>query len=278
MEEHKCICCNYNAKTKSNYNKHINTKKHKRLNGEIIEQQSKVHSCNFCKKIYSCRQSLHFHKKSCSKKKLDYNMHNNTNNNIENNIEKLKEELRKLEKRIENITNSNINNNIIEECFTNDMNNLTNIKNNQTININCYSKTDDSHIKHEDLLDIVSNYSYDGITKLLQIRHINPNKPENMNVFIKNMKHNYIHVLQDDEWHIVNFKEQIDIMCTDLLNIFQNWFTKDECALSPCNKEKYKRMIIHIEKNYVQIKKKIVELLYNNRKVIIENKNKNTKK
>ena len=66
-----CAFCNYYASQKSHYNKHIQTKKHKKLMGEKGEKSVKKvlksvklrYSCEICNKQYKDRSGLRYHKK-----------------------------------------------------------------------------------------------------------------------------------------------------------------------------------------------------------------------
>jgi len=104
MPLYKCYICNYNAKTKSNLNKHLKTKKHKEIylltkneiifntsknqisndshktpigsiNKRDIDNDSKIKSnyiCNYCNRTFTRSNNLGRHLKTCiSKKKFD---------------------------------------------------------------------------------------------------------------------------------------------------------------------------------------------------------------
>ncbi len=91
--KHLCIQCNYSTNIKSNYNKHLKTLSH----SIIVDNQQVVNSnteyaanykeklkCKKCPKIFSCKQSLSYHKLNSCKGQL--NNTNNTNNTNNNNI------------------------------------------------------------------------------------------------------------------------------------------------------------------------------------------------
>ena len=75
-----CAICNYNASQKSHYNKHIQTKKHKKLaeeNGgksveKVLKSVNLKYTCEICNKQYKDRSGLRYHKKkaNCVKKKV----------------------------------------------------------------------------------------------------------------------------------------------------------------------------------------------------------------
>ena len=84
MKKYYCDICKYDAKQKSNYEKHLQTKKHARLleNHVMEEYQDKEqerYSCKFCGKSYKFRQGLSHHLKQTCKQKIYNEMYNFTN-------------------------------------------------------------------------------------------------------------------------------------------------------------------------------------------------------
>ena len=69
-----CECCNYSSSRKSQYNRHLETDKHKILQNPTPEkfQTEKVYVCD-CGKIYKHSSTLYAHKKKCNKLEEDKN-------------------------------------------------------------------------------------------------------------------------------------------------------------------------------------------------------------
>ena len=69
-----CEFCNYTASQKSHYNKHIQTKKHKKLVGEnggksvkkVLKSVKLRYTCEICNKQYKDRSGLRYHKKKAN--------------------------------------------------------------------------------------------------------------------------------------------------------------------------------------------------------------------
>jgi hypothetical protein len=69
-----CKFCDYTASQKSHYNKHLSTKKHKRMAGKNVEKSVKkvlksvnsMYVCDICNKQYKDRSGLRYHKKKAS--------------------------------------------------------------------------------------------------------------------------------------------------------------------------------------------------------------------
>lgn len=164
----KCICCDYKTSRKSDYNKHLLTRKHHKketknqfennilkfnisddeilineneLDSSLICENDNETSNNnllkcYCGKKYSSRQSLHVHQKKCKFKNIDNILNNNfitANENIIIELIKDNRELRELlieqNKTIQEI----IKNNTL--CVSN---NICNNSNNKTFNLNFF--------------------------------------------------------------------------------------------------------------------------------------------
>jgi len=74
-----CLNCNYKCFKKSEWEKHINTAKHKKGDNNDKNHVKSPYLCNNCGKSFSYRQTLFTHKKKCN-----YKNENNNNNNNEN--------------------------------------------------------------------------------------------------------------------------------------------------------------------------------------------------
>jgi hypothetical protein len=62
-----CVKCNYNCNKESDYKKHMLTLKHKNTNTLTQNLQCVKHKCK-CGKLYTFRQGLNIHKKTCTMK------------------------------------------------------------------------------------------------------------------------------------------------------------------------------------------------------------------
>ena len=84
MSKYYCDVCKYDAKQKSNYEKHIQTKKHTRklenhVMDEYQDKETERYSCKFCDKSYKYRQGLSQHLRHTCKQKIYHEMYNYTN-------------------------------------------------------------------------------------------------------------------------------------------------------------------------------------------------------
>jgi hypothetical protein len=147
-----------------------------------VENNKNILQCEYCNKIFSSRSTKSEHKrKAC---KFKNNIINTTNNNttINNNT---------------NINNTNINNT-----------NINNNNNNIIIKINNFGDEDLSHLTQKDITDMIKSgfgCVFDYIDKV----HLNPNKPENHNIMLTNLRSGLIKIFQNYKWDVAK--------CNDIL-------------------------------------------------------------
>jgi len=80
VNKFRCECCDFECSRKYDWNRHISTDKHK---GRVVlndfEQKSvkkrKDYICNICSKIYTARNGLWYHQKTCNTKNIELNDH-----------------------------------------------------------------------------------------------------------------------------------------------------------------------------------------------------------
>ena len=153
-QKNMCETCNFICYKKSNYDKHLTTRKHKNLtnpNNLGIEVEEKI-ICNKCNKIYKHASTLSAHKKKCVVKNDDENtdykdykinllIKENTDfkniilDMIKNNTESQKQSNEIQEKMIEVYKTNNSSNNIITN---NNTDNTMNNSNNKTFNLQVF--------------------------------------------------------------------------------------------------------------------------------------------
>ena len=80
-----CICCNFTSYKKNNFERHIMTSKHQRLQNTTIKEQKEQHdgkkfACE-CGKSYKHHSSLYNHKHKCNYKSNTYSNANSIENN-----------------------------------------------------------------------------------------------------------------------------------------------------------------------------------------------------
>ena len=141
---------------------------------------------------------------------------------------------------------------------------------NNTMNIQLlnHQDTDYSHLTPKDYINCIHDCNK-CVKTLIEKVHFNTNKPENMNIYLSNIKGKYLMIYKDNAWQIQDKKTQIDDLYDNNEFVLEAWY--DEY------KEKYPR-IIESFKKYLhnrdegvelnRINEEILVMLYNKRKMI----------
>ena len=288
INNYYCICCQYQAKQKSNYERHLKTIKHikestksqplvnkkstfsqQKVNLFYDSEKKKIFCCKYCDKRFTTKQAMYKHIKYTCKKNNDEDIKelvrllNEQNELKDKELLEMKEKNEKqieiMKKQIEKLSNK------LQIQQINSNNNIVNFNNIQLLN---YNDTDYSHISNKTYYKCVKN-CFHSVKSLIKEVHFNNKKPENKNIYISNIKNKYIMVYKDNKWQLVNRKEQLD----DLYNynevMLEEWF--DEY------KDKYPDMIKSFTK-YLnnrdndmvinKLKEEIILMMYNNRHMI----------
>ena len=274
MKKYYCECCKYDAKVKSSFDKHLKTKKHIEssksqhlVNQKSTSSQPKVNlfldpkatqfQCHYCNKYFKFKQSMYKHIKYTCKKNKDEDLKELARllNEKDHQIATIQSSM---QKQIDKLTNKLQ----IQNVVHGDMNNIYNI---QLLN---HSDTDYSHLTPLDYVQCIKKCNL-CVQNLIERVHFNENKPENMNIYISNIKGNYAMIYKDDKWQIVNKKEQIDKLYDFNEVVLETWY--DEY------KEQYPEIIKSFqsylkncdESNTInRVKEQILLMLYNNRQMV----------
>ena len=200
MGSYYCNCCDYDAKVKSSYTKHMNTTKHKKklaefsqnladisnikldedskpCSGSCIDVKCKISKpktfeCKYCDKVFKHQSSLSKHIKYSCKHNKDEDL-KELARLLNETIKDKDKELRKMQKQIDKLTNKlqiqNINNNITQY-------NLTNVNNavNNVYLLN-YNNTDYSHLTERDYISCINDCNH-CIKTLIEKVHFNSEK------------------------------------------------------------------------------------------------------
>jgi hypothetical protein len=256
------------------------------------KQKSTFYICKYCEKNFSFNQSLNRHYKTCKEKKKTEEANismkelvNMLNKQLEiqnilllNQKEEFKKELEKNKKVIEKKElefklelekrNKQIDELIKKSGITN--NKITqNIQNN--IKLLAYKNTDISTISDNDIINCI-NHNNMCVPQLIKMIHLNPQKPENHNIYISNLKNGYIMLYDGKKWNTLNRDDTIINLIDEKQNIIEekieDWITKGKEY--PELMKKFKRYLNKKENNEVlnKIKEEIKLMLYNYRNII----------
>jgi hypothetical protein len=249
--------------------------------------------CEYCEKNFNNRQSKWYHLKTCKKKKEEEEVKESMTELVKLLNEQLKEKDKELEKRDKHIEKRD--NEFIKQLDKRDkqlekrdkqidelikkagINNSTitqNIQNN--IKLLAYKDTDVSSLTDKDILKCMK-HSNMCVPHLIKMIHFDPDKPENHNVYISNLKNGYIMAYNGDKWDTKNRDEVIVDMIDDKQGLIEErieiWIEKGKKY--PSIMKKFERYLEIKENNIVinKIKEEIKLMLFNNKILIKERLN-----
>ena len=227
MVLYSCKHCNFTSKLKTDYKRHLKTKKHQRnINPDYnIEEEIalktpkdpkktpkdpkktpkvKNFSCIYCNELFNTYASKRRHElHRCP----DLPIKDMTILELKKDKENLKKDKKKLEKRVEKLTDRIGNTTNIQTNTTNTNTNTNNIK------INSYGQEDLSHITDAFKTSLLSG-PYGAIPKLIEAIHFNNNKPENNNVILPNLNKNILKIKKGEKW----VHKNKDLILLDLID------------------------------------------------------------
>ena len=230
-----CEICQYKTDNKSNWNKHLMTRKHKFKHIEQNEQNVLLTQCIFCKKIFKSRSGLWYHEKKCK--------------NANDKLKSTKQEISN-EECIEIINNSKINcydkNEIIEKDNDNEKDDYkelikTLIKQNNDIQQAMLKQQEQYGKQMSEILPKVGNNTYNTTNKV------------NMNIFLNE------HC--KDAYNLMDFVQSLKLQLKDLENtgkygfvegmtdIFVRALREMEITKRPIHCTDLKREILYVKEN-----------------------------
>jgi len=175
----------------------------------------KIFVCKFCDQQFQHKQSMYRHiKNTCIKKEDDYKeLVRLLNEKIENQGKEFNDKMQSYEKQIDKLKGKLE----IKGSF--------NTINNITLN---YNQTDVSHLTDQDYRSCIRKVCH-SVLHLIEKIHFNPTKPENMNVYISNMRDKYAMFYEENKWTLKNKIDTIGKLYTDKENMLEEWVNdKDE--------------------------------------------------
>ena len=258
MVLYECKCCNFSTKLKTDFKRHLNTKKHgvnsdpnfcnsyemtlmtqndpkktqkdpeKTQKDPAKTRQKLKFSCIYCNELFS----THAHKRR-------HELHrckgmpiiDKAISQLQKDKKKLEKDKEKLEKRVEKLTDR--------------IGNTTNIQTNNTnnIKINSYGKEDLSHITDAFKTSLLSG-PYGAIPKMIEAIHFNDKKPENKNVLQPNLNKNILKIKKGEKW----VHKNKDMILLDLID--SNYLRLDDHFNLIVNGEKLSKFTKDIYKKF----------------------------
>jgi RNase H-fold protein (predicted Holliday junction resolvase) len=277
--EYYCECCNYFTTVKCNYNKHLCSKKHKKstqsqhlVNKKSTFSQQLVNPvnlskipCKYCDKRFTTKQAMYRHIKYTCKKNKDEDL-----KELARLLNETKEENKRQQRQIDKLTKKLQIQNLTINANHNNQHNIQN--NNIHIQLLNHDKTDYSHLTERDYVKCIKDCNH-CVKTLIEKVHFNPTKPENMNIYISNIKNNYVMLYKCGQWNIVDRNEQIDDLYEFNELVLEQWYDRNNTTNPELIKsfERYLQNKNEGDDMLNNVKHKILLLLYNKRNMVDKN-------
>ncbi len=248
-----CRFCDYTTKSQANFKKHLETKKHATLS---LQEN---YFCKYCEKEFKFKQSMYRHiKYTCTKSndedlkelvRLMNKQHREDKQELQKQLQNQSKQIEKLMGKLE-----------IHGSF-----NTTNIQNNILLS---YRETDVSHLTDDDYRRCIKKVNH-CVKTLIEKIHFNPQKPENMNIYISNMKDKYLMVFDGSNWNLANKKDELDKLYEEKEMMLEEWLDSNPDADL---KDKFLKYINNkeIDECLNQIKEEIKLMLYNKSPLLLK--------
>ncbi len=294
MPNYFCDLCNFSTRLKSNYTSHLSSKKHilltqvktihdpsqPKVNPESTQSQHLVNpkstqivekilhdfTCKYCEQKFKFKQSMYRHiKYTCTQNKDEdlKELVRLMNIQIEQQKQELQTQKQEFIKKID--TQSKQIEKLMGKLEVHGSFN-TNIQTIQNINLLAYRETDVSHLTDQDYRSCLKKVNH-CVKHMIEKVHFNPSKPENMNIYISNIKDKYIMVYDGSNWNLANKKDELDRLYEEKEMMLEEWLDSNpEKEL----KDKFVKYLNNKESDEClnRIKDEIKLMLYNNQKRI----------
>jgi hypothetical protein len=217
----------------------------------------KKYKCKYCEKEYNHKSSLSKHiKYSCTKNNdedlkelvrllnLQLESERKDRENVQKQLQTQAKQIEKLMGKLE-----------IHGSFNNNNNTINNIT------LLAYRDTDVTHLTTEDYIGFYKKVNH-CVKQMIEKIHFNPSKPENMNIYISNMKDKYITIYDGSNWNLANRTEEIARLYEEKEMLLEEWLDSNP---NPVLKEKFVRYLKNKESDEClqHIMEEIKLMLYN---------------
>ena len=285
MKKYYCKCCNFQSNLRSDYERHLKTKKHSEstfsqhlVNKKSTLSQQKVNiicfCCKYCSKEFTTKQSMYRH--------IKYTCKNNKDEDLKELVKLLNEQMKEQKEEINNMkiqlhTRDKLLDRRDKQLEKRDKQ-IVKLTNKLQINNNCiiqnnniqllnYTDTDITHLSDVDYINSLKRVN-NCVKTLTEKIHFNPEKPENMNIYISNLKNDYITVYENGQWQL---KKGFDDIYDHKEIMLEEWLEKEQNNY-PELRDKFEKYLDNKESDVIlnQIKDDIKLMMYNNKNNIIK--------
>ena len=265
---YECHKCDMPFKYKSDYERHLK-RKIPCSNEEKIEQLKHKKTCKHCNKVFSRSDCVLRHLEKCTIKiQKDKESEKETilmkmlKEMQEKDIERQKE-MQEMKQKIAQLETRPLTNNSINSNNNNIQNNINN-----DIKIIAYGKEDMSYITNDEY-ELLINKGFKSIPYFVEYVHFNKNKPENHNIYISNMRDNYLLVYDGEKWQIREREDVLQDMIDNKTDILNEKFDELIDKFDEITIKRFKKFLDEKDDDKVsaQLKKDLKMILYNKKLV-----------
>jgi hypothetical protein len=250
--------------TKTNINEHDdNIPKTK-----VAAKEEPEIACKYCDKRFSFRQSMNRHiKYTCTKnkdedlKELVRLMNIQMEQQKTEFLSQLQSQKQELNKKIESQSRQ------IDKLMGKlEVGNTFNTAIVNNIQLLGYRQTDVSHLTEQDYRHCIKKVNH-CVKSMIEKVHFNPSKPENMNIYISNLKEKYIMVYDGVNWNVANRKDELDRLYEEKEMMLEEWLDSNP------DEELKKKFMRYLENKdndecLNRIKEEIKLMLYNKQNML----------
>jgi hypothetical protein len=220
--------------------------------------------CNFCNNKYKYNSGLSKHKKYCKETSMktlvkELEEKDKELEEKEKQIEEMKKQLETAETETKTMINKNCHNKN-NHSFNNTHSNNTI---NNTINILPYIETDSSHLTDKDFLAIVNKVTY-CVMEMIEKVHFNPDKKENMNLRLTNLKDNLMMVFEKNNWTTKYKNDVLETLYVEKEMEIEDWIREEQYKY-PNAKQKFDKYLNNKDSDETmnKVKDDIKLMMYN---------------
>lgn len=255
----RCGSCSYTSDRKTHLLRHISRNKSTcaEVSPESLDQMAKQveFPCRHanCHMRYTAPTNRRRHEKKCPYRPVNDTASDKTTNINQTTVSTLKG-----------------NHNNVANAINNNTNNV-----NVTIHINSFDDFKPSEISKNQFLEYMASGATNVILKCLEAEQFNLSKPENMNVFISNLKDKIARVYDGCRWRIRNGDDVVDHVTdtyVDMVNESIDEFEQDSTQ-SLANKIQRWRKNIEKEEFERHVKQQVLHQLYDLRGMVKDTHN-----
>ena len=282
MPLYSCECCGLSTTLKSNYTRHLASKSHKimfeaKSKSKVSQNTSKSkpkvnlfeeYSCKYCNKTFKHKQSVSKHIKYSCKQNKDEDLKelvrlmNLQLQQKDKELEYQKQQNEKQQKQ--NETQQKQIEKLMDKLQVNHITNNTYVQNN--IQLLSYKDTDVSHLTNKDYERAIKKVN-SCVKHMIEQIHFNPSKPENMNIYISNMKDKYIMVYEDGNWNIKQKNDELSSLYDMKEMLLEDWL---ETYGNDSLRQKFNKYLNNKSNEEImnEIRENIKMMLYNKKNLI----------